>query len=109
MAKQHSRIRVIVFPPGGKVVVAVDSETGRLLFLTRVFTEGVSPGEYMDPESIVEVFRVIATRNHETKGVYNPQLLYKGLEALLLADLPVNEKTEQVLRFIRAFVRSSTG
>lgn len=99
------KIVVKVLPPGGRVVLVFDAETNRLLMYVKTFAKHVKHGEYSEPEDIVEVLKTLATRNHETKGVYNPILIFKAIESILLSDMPMKEKVSQVMRYVRAAVR----
>lgn len=101
-----AKIVVRVLPPGGKTVLVLDAETNRLLLYTKTFAKYVNQGEYTKPEDIVEIFKTIATRSHETRGTYNPHLVYQTLESILLSDIPLKEKVTQVLRYVRAAVKS---
>lgn len=100
------KIVIKVLPPGGKTVLVIDAETNKLLMYTKTFAKYIKQGEYSKPEDIVEVFKMLATRSHETKGSYNPVLIFKTLESILLSDIPMKEKVNQVMRYVRAAIRS---
>lgn len=99
------KIVVKVLPPGGKTILVMDAETGRLLMYTKTFSKGIKHGEYTKPEDIVEIFKLLATRNHETRGTYNPLIVFKSLESMLVSDIPMREKITQVMKYVRAAVR----
>jgi len=100
-----ARIKVVVGAPGGKPVLVIDEETGRLLLYAITYNKKIKAGEYTKPEEIVEILKELATRGHDTKSDYNPQLVYKFLEPLLLSDVPLREKYIQVMKFVRSAVK----
>lgn len=103
---EKGRIVVLVLPPGGKPVLVLDRETGRLLLYTITYNKHIGPGLYDTPEKIVDLFKVIATRGHIPKNEdYNPMLVYKLLEALLLSDAPMKVKLEQVMKYVRTAIK----
>lgn len=100
------KIVVRVLPAGGKTVLVLDAESGKLLLYTKTFAKQIKHGEFSKPEDIVEIFKTMATRSHETKGAYNPYVVFRTLESILLSDIPMKEKVNQVMRFVRAAIKS---
>lgn len=97
-----TRVKIIVLPPGGKPVLAIDKETNKLLLYTITYNKKIRPGEYEEPADIVEIFKEIATRGHgNSRSNYNPNLVYQFLEAILLKDAPEEEKITQVMKYVR--------
>lgn len=99
------KIVVKVLPPGGKTVLVLDAETNKLLLYTKTFAKDILQGEYTKPEDIIEIFKSIATKGHETKSSYNPYLVFKALESMLLSDIPMKEKVNQVMKYVRVAIR----
>ena len=100
------KIKVVVLPPGGKPIIVYDEDPDRLLLFTVTYNKKIKPREYTTPEEIVEVFKTLATRGHNTKSDYNPDLVYKFLEAILASDVPMREKLTQVLKYVRSAVKA---
>lgn len=100
------RLKLIIGGIGGRPILIVDEETGRLLFFAVVYTRRLRQGEYSNPRDIVEVLRLIATKGHKTKGEYDPDMLYKVIESILLSNIPLGEKYNQIIKFIRSVVKA---
>ena len=99
-------IEVIVASPGGKPILVVDKETGKLLLFTITYNKKIQPGRYTKPEDVVQVFIELATRGHETKRrSISHELLYRFIVAFLLTDAPQDEKLEQVKRYVREAIK----
>lgn len=101
-----TRVKVVILPPGGKPVLVIDRETNKLLLYTVTYNKKVEAGEYDEPDKIVEVFKELATRGHNTKADYNPKLVYQFLEAILLSEAPQNEKLTQVMKYVRTAIKT---
>lgn len=99
------KIKVVVGAAGGKPVFVIDEETGRLLLYAVTYNKRVKPGEYTTPRDVVEILKEIATRGHDVKSDYNPELVYRFLEPLLLSEAPLKDKFVQVMKYIRSAIK----
>ena len=99
------KIKVIVGSSGGKPVLVIDEETNRLLLFTVTYNKRIKSGEYLNPRDVVEILKEIATRGHDVKSDYNPELIYKFLEPLLLSEAPLKDKFVQVMKYIRSAIK----
>ena len=98
-----SEVEVIVTKPGAKGVIVVDKETGKLLLFTMTYNKKIEPGKYNDPEEVVEIFKQLATRGHETKTeVLNPDLIYRIIVQILKSDLPFEDKLRELYKYVRS-------
>ena len=95
-------IEVIVSKPSTKAIIVVDKETGKLLLFTMTYNKKILPGKYNDPDDIVEIFKQLATRGHETKGEsIDPMLVYTIIAQILKSDLPYQDKIRELYKYIR--------
>jgi len=99
------RVVAIVGKPGARPIIIIDEESGRLLLLLETYSKRVEPGIYTDPEKIVEILVDVATRGHRPPSTYNPRSLYIFLEPVLLSNIPLKEKTAQILKYIRSSIK----
>lgn len=103
MAESKPKIKVIVTPPGAKAVLVLEENTGKLLLYTVSYNSKIRPGVYTEPEDIVNIFKMIATRGHETKtNISNPMIVYLFLINILQTEAPFDEKIEHLKRYVRA-------
>jgi len=100
-----AKIVAIVGKPGARPVIIIDEETGRLLLFVETYGKKLEPGVYTDPEEIVDILVVVATRGHKPSVPYNPRTLYTFLEPLLLANAPLKDKATQIIKFIRSSIK----
>jgi hypothetical protein len=96
-------VEVIVTKPGAKGVIVVDKATGKLLLFTMTYNKKVEPGRYEEPEEVVEVFRQLATRGHDTKDEpLNPELIYRVILQILRSDIPFDDKLRELYKYVRS-------
>jgi len=99
------RIVAIIGKPGARPVIIIDEETGRLLLFVETYSKKLESGVYTDPEKIVEILVDVATRGHEPASTFNPRSLYMFLEPILLSNIPLKEKTTQIIKYIRSSIK----
>jgi len=101
------KLKVIVLPPGSKTIVVVDEETNELLLLATTRSNAIQPGEYTEPEDIVDIFKYLATRGRLPKNMsYNPRVVYDIITKILATDLPLRDKLEEVKKYVRVAIRA---
>ena len=95
-------IKVVVTRPGPKVIIVVDEENRLLLFM-ETYNKRVEPGIYTEPEDIVEIFKQLATRGHNTSWYHkSPDVILSVLRQILYSDIPFEDKRRELLRYLRA-------
>ncbi len=100
---RESDMEVIITKPGAKGVIVVDKKTGRLLLFTMTYNTKVKPGTYTEPDEIVHIFKMLATRGHETKkSVLNPQLIYTVIRQILGSELSFDDKIRELYKYLRS-------
>jgi len=80
----------------------VTDDNNRILILRPIFSQFLQPGEYTEPEDVVEIFKHIATKGHKTRNeITNPHVLYTVIVSILERDdLPEKDKLEMIKRVI---------
>lgn len=101
-------ILVIVGRPGGKPILVIDKETGRLLLFTTTMSKNIQPGEYNDETKIVDMMIELATRGHKVKSLVTDEeklVMYNIIESMLKTNIPYPKKLEQIKKYVRAVIR----
>jgi len=98
-----SDIEVVVTKPGAKGLIVIDKETGKLLLFTITYNKKIEPGTYNDSEKIVEIFRQLASRSHDTRvDAVNPEPIYQVIVQILKSNLPFDDKVREIYKYMRS-------